>query len=43
VGILSAPIEMLRDVIRIRRWYRRGVYDGPERGGREELHGPGAA
>jgi dolichyl-phosphate beta-glucosyltransferase len=43
VGILSAPIEMLRDVIRIRRWYRRGVYDGPETGGREELHGPGAA
>jgi len=34
VGILSAPIEMLRDVIRIRRWYRQGVYDAPGREGR---------
>ncbi|MBI3449052.1 MAG: glycosyltransferase family 2 protein [Acidobacteria bacterium] len=33
VGILSAPIEMLRDVIRIRRWYRQGVYDPPEGSG----------
>jgi dolichyl-phosphate beta-glucosyltransferase len=30
VGILSAPIEMLRDVIRIRSWYRQGVYDAPD-------------
>lgn len=30
VGILSAPIEMLRDVVRIRTWYRQGVYDGPD-------------
>lgn len=30
VGILSAPVEMLRDVIRIRSWYRQGVYDVPE-------------
>ena len=28
VGILSAPIEMLRDVFRIRRWHRQGWYDG---------------
>lgn len=27
VGILSDPWRMLRDVIRIRRWYRGGVYD----------------
>lgn len=27
VGILSAPLLMLRDVARIVRWYRQGVYD----------------
>jgi len=29
VGILSDPYRMLRDVMRIRRWYRQGVYDAP--------------
>jgi dolichyl-phosphate beta-glucosyltransferase len=29
VGIFSAPLEMLRDVIRIRAWYRQGVYKDP--------------
>ena len=27
VGILTAPASMLRDVLRIRRWYRQGWYD----------------
>ncbi len=29
VGILADPWRMLRDVMRIRRWYRQGVYDVP--------------
>ena len=33
VGILSAPVEMLRDVIRVRRWYRQGIYDAPDGSG----------
>ena len=28
VGILSDPYRMLRDVFRIRRWYRQGHYNG---------------
>lgn len=27
VGILTDPIRMLRDVLKIRAWHRRGVYD----------------
>jgi len=27
VGILSAPLEMLRDVVRVLLWYRQGWYD----------------
>jgi len=27
VGILSAPLEMLRDVVRVVYWYRQGWYD----------------
>lgn len=30
VGILSAPLEMLRDVLRVLYWYRQGWYDAPD-------------
>jgi len=30
VGILSAPLEMLRDVLRVLYWYRQGWYDVPD-------------
>ncbi len=29
VGMLSDPLRMLRDVWRVRRWYRQGLYDTP--------------
>jgi glycosyltransferase involved in cell wall biosynthesis len=32
VGILTDPLRMLRDILRVRRWYRRGHYGGPGSG-----------
>jgi dolichyl-phosphate beta-glucosyltransferase len=29
VGMLSDPLRMLRDVWRVRSWYRQGLYDAP--------------